>query len=296
MNTPLRHRLAKTFGVNRQGQAIAHADDPRINRLLFGGLETRTDPATYDWDGLRRGGDPRHPFMVFQYTLEGRGCYAQGGQTIQVPAGHAFTAIVPSAHRYYLPTESASWTFFYLLIQHDYIVSRFAQAGKRHGYVTELAPDSVALSRAAALLEGVRLRSFPDTYAAEQSLFDFMIEYERHAYRTTVSPDQCSQFLLAVRQYVLENVRRPIAVEELASRQGMSRSNYSHHFRTVTGRSPAHYVAEVRLQEASRRLLQAGLTLKVIAAETGFADANHLCKAFRRAYHVSPAQYRRQRG
>lgn len=294
--TPLHHRLAKTFRMAGLGHAIAHADDPRINRLLFGGLETRSDPAAYDWDGLRRGGDPRHPFMVFQYTLEGCGCYAQGGQTILVPAGHAFTAIVPSAHRYYLPAASASWTFFYLLIQHDYIVSRFAQAGKRHGYVTELAPDSVAVSRAASLLEGVCMRAFPDTYAAEQSLFDFMIEYERHAYRAAVSPDQCSQVLLAVRQYVLENVRRPITVEELAVRHGMSRSNYSHHFRAVTGRSPAHYVAEVRLQEVSRRLLQQGLTLKVIAAETGFADANHLCKAFRRAYHVSPAQYRKQRG
>jgi transcriptional regulator GlxA family with amidase domain len=34
--------------------------------------------------------------------------------------------------------------------------------------------------------------------------------------------------------------------------------------------------------------------LETIARQTGFADANHLCKVFRRHLQVSPGEYRKQ--
>lgn len=292
----LNFRLCEAFACSQRRDTALRAVDPLTDRLLFGGLENRTHPKVYDWDGLRRGVDADHPVMIFQYTLAGYGCYAAGGQISRVPPEHAFVAIVPSAHRYYLPPESPSWHFFYLLIPHDYIVSRFADAGRRYGAVVAMPSDSVVLSRAVTLFEGMCRRSFPDAYAAEQAMLEFMIEYERHLHQGAASPSQRDQLLLPLRQYVLRQLSRAISVEELASLAGMSRSNYTHHFRAVTGLSPAHYVNNLRLQEVSRRLLGTRLPLKSIADETGFADANHLCKAFRRAFHISPGQYRRQRG
>ena len=290
-------RLLEAFSFSQHGSTIVRADDPLIDRIMMAGLETRTDPRVYQWDGMKRGGDEHHPNLVFQYTLSGYGCYAAGGQLQHVPPGHAFMAVIPSAHRYYLPPESPAWSFFFLLLRHhDYVIARFADAVRRYGAVTPMPPDSVVLARAVALFEGICLRSFPDSHAAEQALFDFLLEYERHMHRTAVPPTQRERLLLSVRQYVLGHLNRPVSVEELASLLSMSRSNYTHHFRTTTGLSPAHYVSELRLQEASRRLLHTRLNLKMIAAETGFADANHFCKAFRRAHQISPNQYRKQYG
>jgi transcriptional regulator GlxA family with amidase domain len=53
-------------------------------------------------------------------------------------------------------------------------------------------------------------------------------------------------------------------------------------------------MVRVRLEEAARRLAQSGDTLSAVAAATGFADANHLCKVFRRHYGLSPGAYRGQ--
>jgi transcriptional regulator GlxA family with amidase domain len=50
----------------------------------------------------------------------------------------------------------------------------------------------------------------------------------------------------------------------------------------------------VRLQEVSRRLVHSKEKLEAIARATGFADANHLCKVFRRHRHLSPGEFRRQ--
>jgi transcriptional regulator GlxA family with amidase domain len=53
-------------------------------------------------------------------------------------------------------------------------------------------------------------------------------------------------------------------------------------------------MAQVRLEEVARQLVQTDATLATVASETGFADANHLCKAFRRHYHLSPGTFRKQ--
>src|SRR4051812_1106049 len=93
----------------------------------FCGLETRTEPNQYYWEGLRRGADPEHPYIVFQYTLEGWGYYAEGSSLIKMTPQMAFTAVIPTDHRYFLPPESPGWTFFFLLLRHPYIVSRIAE-------------------------------------------------------------------------------------------------------------------------------------------------------------------------
>ncbi len=53
-------------------------------------------------------------------------------------------------------------------------------------------------------------------------------------------------------------------------------------------------MTQVRLEAAARHLAESDDTLDTIAAQTGVADANHLCKVFRRHYHLSPGTYRKQ--
>ncbi len=90
------------------------------------------------------------------------------------------------------------------------------------------------------------------------------------------------------------NLGRAFGIEEVARRHGLSRSHFSHQFRAATGMAPATFVLETRLAEARRLLRESGAPLKEVAERTGFADANHLCKAFRRVFHISPGVYRRQ--
>ena len=83
-------------------------------------------------------------------------------------------------------------------------------------------------------------------------------------------------------------------VSDLAAAHGLSRSHFSRHFKAATGLAPAVWVRQVRLEEAIRRLLGGSDTLEAVAEAAGFADANHFCKVFRRQYHLSPGEFRRQ--
>jgi AraC-like DNA-binding protein len=287
----LRRRLYEA--IHWRSKALQSAAPQRLplGPLLSLGLETRTNPADYRWDGMKRGADPRHPFVVFQYTLAGMGIYEDGAGMRRLTPGHAFLTVVPSPHVYYLPRGSQAWNFFWLILDQAYVVERLAQLVRKRGAVAELAPGSPVVHRALALFEGLCFRSFADVLAVEGAMFEFMLEYER----SLAGAGNGDQWLLEVRQRVMAELRSPLVVEQLAAERRMSRSHYTHAFRKATGLSPARYITEVRLQEVSRQLVQSDAPLKEIATHTGFADANHLCKCFRRVFHTSPGQFRRLR-
>jgi len=258
------------------------------------GLETRVPFDRYAWDGLRRGGDSKHPMLVVQYTLGGAGAWEQNGQTTRLLPGSAFFVIVSSAHRYLLPAGSDSWTFFWFVTRHPYVVSRVARRQKSAGAVLDVPVDSVLLVSMVRLVEDTAREAFRDPFAREQAQLEFMVEHDRFTHRQ-LYPQARRQLLLdEVRTRVMRDLATSPSVDELAARYDMSRSHFSHHFKSVTGLSPARFITDVRLQEVARRLGQTRDTLKQIAVHTGFADANHLCKVFRRFYHVSPGAFRKQ--
>jgi AraC-like DNA-binding protein len=266
----------------------------RPDAPYYGFIETRTAADRYFWDGMRRGADPARPFVVFQVTLRGEGRYEQDGTAHPIGPGRAFAAVVPTPHRYYLPAGLEEWRFFWVLIRHPYIVRRIAERQRAGASaVLDVTPDAPLLARAVTLLEG----TFPDAFAQELALFAFLTEYDRHLHRAAreAAPDDDGERLLEeVRRFVRERLDRPADVTELAARHGMSRTRFSHHFRETTGLSPARFMARVRLEEAARSLALTDDPLHTIAAATGFADANHLCKAFRRHFRTSPGAFRRQ--
>ena len=75
-----------------------------------------------------------------------------------------------------------------------------------------------------------------------------------------------------------------------------ARDAYAHHFRKVTGQTPAAYIRELRLTEAAALLRKTRYSVKEVAVATGFADSNHLCRVFRQHFGASPVGYRRLYG
>lgn len=177
------------------------------------------------------------------------------------------------------------------MVRHPYVVSRLLAHENLVNSVISLRENSLPLQAAAAFcLEQAKLG---DLYDAEKSLLSWMLELERWAFGQRHPADERERLMSFVRELVMARLEGFIGVEELAAACAMSRSNFAHHFRKVTGLSPAGYIRDLRLREASRLLGQKTFSVKEVAARTGFADANHLCKSFREQWQISPGTYRR---
>lgn len=259
----------------------------------FGNVETRTDPSSYYWDGMKRIGRKDQPLVFFQFTFAGMGHFELYGQRPErIEPGTGFFAVIPSRHRYYLPKESSGWTFAWIGIYHPYLVRRISKQVNIAGPVLRAAPKSPLVTRFLRLVEGAFRKDWSDRYEVERELFDFTLAFDRMSEQARNHPER-DALLAEVREQVLASPRRRLNVEALAAERGMSRSAYSHFFRTRTGLTPAHFMTEVKVQEAARLLVTTDLDLDRIADACGFANGNHFGKVFRRLRHQGTEAYRR---
>jgi transcriptional regulator GlxA family with amidase domain len=82
--------------------------------------------------------------------------------------------------------------------------------------------------------------------------------------------------------------REPLSVEELARAVSLSPSYLTRLFHRETGRSPARYDRDCRLDAAQALLRTTPLSVKEVMASVGWTDPSHFCREFKRRFGVSP--------
>lgn len=85
-----------------------------------------------------------------------------------------------------------------------------------------------------------------------------------------------------------------LSVEALAARSCRSVRHFSRTFAQALGATPAAFVEELRLAEASRRLSSPRANVATVARSVGYAREDVFCRAFKRRFGVSPQAYRRR--
>jgi len=81
-------------------------------------------------------------------------------------------------------------------------------------------------------------------------------------------------------------------IDQLAEIARQSRATFLRRFREVTGEAPMAYVTRWRMALAAKALKGSAIGVEQVAHEAGYDSAAAFSKAFRRAFGVSPRDYR----
>lgn len=103
---------------------------------------------------------------------------------------------------------------------------------------------------------------------------------------------QYDESIIRAVEYIEENLRDDISVEEIAKFAGYSKFHFIRRFRESLGLTPADYVRKRRISEIVRRMETDKRPICDIAFEYGFNSKENFLRAFKKEHHILPTEFK----
>ena len=105
---------------------------------------------------------------------------------------------------------------------------------------------------------------------------------------------RASPYVSRARAYLDEHWVRNVPLDELATVAGVSKFHLARRFTEAVGLPPHTYQNRLRVHHAME-MLRGGASVQDAAVRTGFSDASHLCRHFKRFAGTTPGRFARAR-
>lgn len=107
---------------------------------------------------------------------------------------------------------------------------------------------------------------------------------------TAIDDDEVAAAVHYIRRHACD----PIQVADVLDLVQLSRATLKRRFKAVTGRTVLAEIQRVRIERAKHLLLTSDLSLKQVAARTGFCSMQYLTSVFHQHVGETPSEYRRR--
>lgn len=96
-----------------------------------------------------------------------------------------------------------------------------------------------------------------------------------------------------VKVYLTNNFEAKVTLEDMAEMAHMSPSYFHNAFKTFTGKTPYEFLAEKRILNAKRLLINTDLPISEIAEKCGYTSQSYFNYAFKQGSGRTPKEYRK---
>ncbi len=139
-------------------------------------------------------------------------------------------------------------------------------------------------------LEYISVNDAVNRFADYRQMIDELVFIIRAAYSPADPPlhrDEYEPMIL----FVQENYANDLSLKLLADRFHLNFTYCSELFKKLTGTTFSKYIIDLRMKKA-KELLQSEITLKEVAAQTGYSDYFYFLSVFKKYNGITPAKYR----
>lgn len=234
-----------------------------------------------------------HTGVEVHLIEKGAQVYEVAGDVIEVSAGQ-FLVISPNVRHTVLDadaqTEKYSFSF------------SIAAAGMEHltpmqeHYATGRTPAEIEDSLRFLCAERRRGAAYAYCVIGNRVLECLLLLFRRLCWANAVPTDEASDEdlrLSLAKQYIADNICRPIGLEDVASYCCIGAKQLTRIFHRGEGITVAEYVRRARCEEIERMLLETELSLRQISEQMHFNNEYYFNAFFKQHMGCSPGAYRR---
>ncbi len=260
-----------------------------LHSMLTSCGHSRRNSTEYNWHGLKRG---RTEFVLWQYTISGLGRLEYEGKSFDMTPGRGMLLHIPHDHRYYFPEESDGWEFIYICFHGREVIRVCNDIIKKAGPVNVFEVPGRTIETAVDILGMAFEGQISTPYMSSSLAYRLSMSLTDDLLPESSMKGETPGFLQRINDYCRDNPEKDLDVGELARIAGYSRYHFTRLFTEKRGISPGAFIRERRLARSVKMLQSGNLPIKEVSSACGFEDASYFCKAFRKAYGVSPAKFR----
>ncbi len=220
-------------------------------------------------------------FLELYWCVSGNGVFEHNGKVSTLYPGEVCCYFPGEFHNIHAETDK--WDYYWLtldgpeipeLIRHFQLQKEPWKAGKCPVELFE------------KLLRSLSFSNVHGMHRASLYAYEILSLAANGAFQ---APDTQVEQLI---EEIENNFHQPnFSICTTAKKLGIHRSTLYRLFMANTGLSPQNYLVEYRLKEAMIRII-AGVPVKTVAFECGFADPNYFTRLFHKKYGMTPTEYR----
>ena len=247
-------------------------------------IETSTD---YNIDCLS---DNFTSIATWQYTLKGRGRINIKNDYYDLLPGSLMLITIPGPYTYFLPDDSQSWEFIFIVMTGREAVRINKLIEQRIGNVIEINSCQKTISLLYKIVSNTFSGKINNAFTNSSYTYQICMSLLRES---NLSKTKSREYIFHnLIKYLKKNIQKKIAVDEMASFMNLSYSHFTRLFTMEMGINPSVYFMNMKLKYATYLLLQNHYSIKEIAFHCGFNDVSYFCHLFKKRFGISPKKYR----
>ena len=128
-----------------------------------------------------------------------------------------------------------------------------------------------------------------DEETARQKFVAAMVELAQAVVIKNQEPDG---IITRAQDYIRQNFRKDISLEEVARAVGISPYYFSKLFKEEAGMNFTEYLTGIRIETAKRLLSERELSIKQVCVDSGYANPNYFSRIFKKWVGITPTEFR----
>ncbi len=126
------------------------------------------------------------------------------------------------------------------------------------------------------------------TYLADSSEYELLSNLDSN-WQNNKDSDRLNK----VFDYLMTHFTEDIQLEKVAEIANMSYSGFCRYFKNRTKKTFSHFVNEIRIGYACKRLMESDITVSNVCFECGFNNLTHFNEQFKKINKITPYQFKR---